>query len=176
MFSADDIDYSRMDVSAMLETRGVAAVDVLREKTCRHWLVERGYDIKVVDFGCPFEAILAELGAIFDWQSQFGYPIEEGSGNLNALADGFSFPISAQRGSVLVVQNPEALASSRPDWFNVFLEIASDHSLLHLACGSKFFLLLVLARESSLPGRTYGTRTIPVAYWNPNARRHGFLE
>ena len=176
MFSPEDINYTRLDVSALLQTRGVATVDVLRDKTCRRWLAERGYDVTLVDFGRSFELVLAELGSIFDWQGQFGYPMAEGNGNLDALADGFAFPMSRDRGRVLVVHNPEALASSHPSWFEGFLEIASDHSLLHLACGSRFFLLLVLARESSLPGRVYGTCTIPGAYWNPNARRHGFLE
>jgi len=129
-----------------------------------------------VDFGRPFDDVLAALGTIFDWRGQFGYPIAEAHGNLNALADGFSFPISIERGRVLVLQNPETLASSHPGWFDGFLEIASDHSLFHLACGSRFFLLLVLARESTLPGRTYGTCAIPAAYWNPNALKHGFLE
>jgi hypothetical protein len=124
----------------------------------------------------PFEGVLAELGSIFDWRGQFGYSMEEGKGNLDAVADGVSFPISRDRGRVLVVHNPETLASSHPAWFDGFLEIASSHSLLHLACGSRFFVLLVLARESSLPGRAYGTCTVPTADWNPNARRHGFLE
>jgi hypothetical protein len=176
MFSPEDIDYTRLDVSAILEMRGIAAVDALRERACQRWLVERGYDVTLVDFARPFDVVLAELGSVFDWQGQFGYPMEDGKGNLNALADGFSFPISLERGRVLVVQNPEKLASLHPSWFDGFLEIASNHSLFHLACGSRFFLLLVLARESSLPGRAYASSTIPRSYWNPNARRHGFLE
>jgi hypothetical protein len=176
MFRPDDIDYSRLDVSAMLETRGIAAIDVLREQPCRRWLGQRSYDLATVDFGRSFKEVLAELGAILDWRGQFGYPLGEGEGNLNALADGFSFPISAERGRVLMVHHPETLASSHASWFDGFLEIASDHSLFHLACGSRFFVLLVLARESTLPGRAYGTRTIPSTYWNPNARRHGFVE
>lgn len=176
MFSPDDIDYTRLDVSALLERRGIAAVDELRQKPCQRWLVEHGYEIVLVNFARSFEDVLVELGSIFDWQGQFGYPMEEGKGNLNALADGFSFPISAERGRVLVVQSPETLASSHPDWFDGFLEIASDHSLFHLACGSRFFVLLVLSRESSLPGHTYANCAIPNVYWNPNARRHGFIE
>src|SRR4051812_36154988 len=129
MFSPDDIDYTRLDVSAMLERRGIAAVDELRQKPCQRWLVEHGYEIALVNFAGPFEDVLVELGTIFDWEGQFGYPMAEGKGNLNALADGFSFPISAERGHVLVVQSPETLASSHPGWFDGFLEIASNHSL-----------------------------------------------
>ena len=126
--------------------------------------------------GRPFKEILAQLGSMFDWVEQFGYSFEEGAGKLDALADGFSFPFSEQRGHVLVVKNPDVLATSNARWFDVFLEIASEHSLLHLACGSRFFVLLVVSRESSLPGRAYGQSTIPIAYWNPNARKHGFVE
>jgi hypothetical protein len=176
MFVPEDIDYARLDVKALLGTRGIAAVDTLREKACQRWLVERGYDLTFVDFARSFEGVLAELGSMFDWLGQFGYPMEDGKGNLDALADGFSFPVSRERGRVLVVQHPETLASAQPRWFDGFLEIASNHSLFHLACGSRFFLLLVLARESSLSGRVYGTCGIPVTYWNPNARRHEFLE
>jgi hypothetical protein len=71
MFRPDDIDYSRLDVSAMLEMRGIAAIDVLREQPCRRWLVQRNYDLTSVDFGRSFKEVLAELGAIFDWRGQF---------------------------------------------------------------------------------------------------------
>jgi hypothetical protein len=53
MFATDDIDYSRFDVSAMLERRGITAVDELREKPCRRWLARHGYDVSSADFGQP---------------------------------------------------------------------------------------------------------------------------
>jgi hypothetical protein len=176
MFAPDDIDYSRLDVTAMLQMRGIAVVDDLRQAPCQRWLAQHGYDLSSVDFGRPFAEILAQLGSLFNWMEQFGYSFDNGEGNLNALADGFSFPFSQQRGRVLVVNSPNALATSHPGWFDAFLEIASDHSLLHLACGSRFFVLLVVPRESNLVGRVYCQSKIPIAYWNPNARRHGFVE
>lgn len=176
MFTPDDIDYTRLDVRAMLEMRGIATVDALRAAACQRWLAERGYDLTPVDFGRSFQEVLAELGSIFDWESQFGYSLGDGDGNLNALADGFSFGVSQERGRVLVVNDPDTMASQEPSWFNGFLEIASAHSLFHLACGSRFFVLLVLSPFSSLPGRSYGECKIPGAFWNSHARKHGFLE
>lgn len=67
-------------------------------------------------------------------------------------------------------------STTRASTFDGFLDLASDHSLFHLACGSRFFALLVLARESPLPGRTYGRCQVPSAYRRLNAMKRGFLE
>lgn len=176
MFRPDEIDYSRLDVGALLETRGIAGVNALQRKPCERWLLQHGYDVTTVDFGRSLPEVLAELGTILDWEQQFGYRLDEGPANLDALSDGFEFPISSERGRVLMVLQPETIAASDPQWFDGFLEISSAHSLFHLACGSRFFTLLVLARESPLPGRTYGTCKVPCAYWSLNARKHGFVE
>lgn len=114
MFAPDDIDYTRIDVSALLQSRGIAVIEELRQAPCKRWLARHDYDLAFVDFAPPFKVILAQLGAMFDWVDQFGYSFEEGEGNLDALADGFSFPISAQRGHVLIVSNPDALATAEP--------------------------------------------------------------
>jgi hypothetical protein len=176
MFAPDAIDYTRIDVSALLQGRGIAVIEELRQTPCKRWLARHDYELAFVDFGQPFNGVLGQLGALFDWVNQFGYAFEEGEGNLDALADGFSFPFSEQRGHVLVVSNPDILATSKPAWFDAFLEIASDHSLIHLACGSRFFVLLIVGRESTLPGRVYGQTKIPLSYWNPNAMKHGLVE
>jgi hypothetical protein len=63
MFSPEEIDYTRLDASAMLEMRDIATVDALREKACQRWPVERGYDLTPVDFARPFDGVLAELGS-----------------------------------------------------------------------------------------------------------------
>src|SRR5262245_23839221 len=62
MFTPNDIDYTRFDVGAMLETRGIATVDQLRATPCQHWLEQRGYVVSSVDFGLPFKEVLAQLG------------------------------------------------------------------------------------------------------------------
>ena len=54
-------------------------------------------------------------------------------------------------------------------------------SVVRRACYSArlprpFLTLLVVECESSLPGRAFGEMRIPGVHWNPNARRHGFVE
>jgi hypothetical protein len=176
MFDPDDINYSRLDVSALLESRGIAAVDAHRRNPCERWLSRHGYDLTTVDFGRPFPEVLAELGALLSWEQRSGYRLEDRGASSSALWDAFEFPVSAERGRVLIVLRPEALAVSEPKWFDGFLELTSDHSLVHLACGSRFFAPLVLARESPLPGRTYGRCQVPSAYQSLDAMEHGFLE
>src|SRR6186713_2938618 len=125
MFAPDAIDYSRLDVSAMLEMRGIAVIEDLRRTLCERWLARHDYDISSVDFGRPFNEVLAQLGTMFEWVEQFGYSFEEGEGNLDVLADGFSFSFSEQRRRVLIITNPDVLATSDPSWFDGFLDIAS---------------------------------------------------
>jgi hypothetical protein len=176
MFTPDEIDYSRLDVSVLLETHGIGAVDSLRLKPCERWLIEHGYVVTVVDFGQSFPDVLSELATLLEWERQFGYRVDERLANLNTFADGFEFPISGNGGHVLCVLRPEVLAASEPGWFDGFLDIASSHSLFHLACGSRFLTLLVIERDSKLPGRTFASHKVPGAYRSFNARKHGFLE
>ncbi len=98
------------------------------------------------------------------------------AGNLNAIADGFEFTGFPSNRVVLELVGADSLAATRREWFDAFLQIASSHSLLQLAGGRRFFTLIVAGRESSLPGTEFGRTLIPLKYWNPNARRHGFVE
>jgi len=175
LFDPEGIDHGRIDVSALVQHRGVAAIDSLRAPACERWLQRQGYRLVHLDCSLPFPELLLELGRLLRWEEQFGHRLEMGQANLEALADGFEFDVPAG-GMTFVLRHPDALAAAEPEWFDSLLAISADYSLLQLCRGRRFFVVLVVDRESTLPGRAYATSRIPMAYWNPNARRHGFLD
>jgi hypothetical protein len=114
LFDPEKIDHGRMDISAIVDHRGIAAVDSLRAPACERLLKRQGYLLVHLDCSLPFPDVLLELGRLLRWEEQFGYRLGMGRPNLDALADGFEFDVPTG-GMTFVLRYPEALAAAEPD-------------------------------------------------------------
>jgi hypothetical protein len=111
--------------------------------------------------------ILERFNSLFRWVEQFGYRLSDGSRNLNALRDGFDFDVPLSGGLVFELLQPDTLLAEGSGWLLGLLSIASEHSRYHLACGRRFFTLLVLPEGSTLVGQKFDELAVPCAYWKP---------
>jgi hypothetical protein len=104
------------------------------------------------------------LGKRLRWEEQFGYALVPEPRNLDALRDGF---ISDEWGSepfVLEVYEAERAWREDSRWFLGVLSIAMEHSLVQLALGHRFFVVLILERASRLIGREIERIWVPNIY------------
>lgn len=166
-FTDEQIDWSRIDVQAIIGHHGVAVIDLARRAACLDWLRRHDYRIEQIDCTVGISAVLVRLDAIFRWEEQFGYRLSDGSRNLNALRDGFDFNVPASGGLVFELFQPDAICREDSRWLLGLLAIASEHSRYHLACGRRFFTLLVLPEGSSMIGQKFDEIAVPCAYWSP---------
>lgn len=173
-FTDDQIDWSRIDVQAIVGHHGVAVIDLARHTACLDWLRRHGYRVERLDFTVGFRGVMERLDALFRWEEQFGYHLTDGSGNLNALRDGFDFEISPSEGLVFELFQPDVVWREDAQWVLGLLAIASEHSRYHLACGRRFFALLVLPDGSPMIGQKFDDIPVPCAYWNPCDEVHRF--
>jgi hypothetical protein len=88
------------------------------------------------------------LTTVLGWQEKFGYEPQDVV-NLNALNDGFDFPVSEKGGSVLELLYPEVIWEEDQRFVEGLLDIATQHTRYQMAFGRRFLTLLVL-RESTL--------------------------
>jgi hypothetical protein len=102
-----------------------------------------------------------QLGEHLRWVDQFGYLLEEGNGNLDALRDGFDFAVPQPGGLVLELLDPEVTWSADARWFEGLLAVASEHARYHLALGRRFFTMLVVDDESPLIGKAIDGVAVP---------------
>jgi hypothetical protein len=84
------------------------------------------------------------FGELFRWEEQFGYSLDSGVVNLDALRDGFDFEVPEQGGVVLELAQPDVMWREDPKWLLGLLSIIQEHSRFHLAFGCRFFALLYL--------------------------------
>src|SRR5688572_21878414 len=110
----------------------------------------------------PIET-LRQLGELFRWEEEFGYRLDTGKGNLDALADGFDFPALTGGRTALILNGVDTLGEERARILGL-LSIASDHSTYHLALGSRFITVLPLSNESPLPHATFSSQKVPHAW------------
>lgn len=155
-FAQNEIDWRYPDVSAILNH----AVSPAETRVLRDWLAARNYVLQTIDFGLGFAETQRHLGELFRWEAQFGYRLESGNGNLNALRDGFAFPAVSGRRIALVLERPDALLDDR-QWLLGFLSIAAEHSTYHLALGSRFLTILSVSSDSPLIGAGFDVRGVP---------------
>lgn len=173
-FTDEEIDWSRFDVQAIVGHQGLAVIDLARRAACVDWLRRHDYRIEQLDCTVGISAVLERLGLMFRWEQTFGYRLSAGSRNLDALRDGFEFDVPALGGLVFEVFQPDAVWREDSRWLLGLLAIASEHSRYHLACGRRFFTLLVLADDSRLIGQKCDEIAVPCAYWNPCDEVHRF--
>lgn len=119
---------------------------------------------------------LNRFDSLFRWEGQFGYRLSDGTRNLNALRDGFDFEVPASGGLVLDLWRPDVIWREDSGWLLGLLAIAADYSRYQLACGRRFFTLLVLPEDSPLIGQKFDDIGVPRTYWNSCAEIHKFAK
>lgn len=171
-----EIDLRNFDAWAIVEPcSGVAVIEPERRDACRAWLVQRGYTISSHDCRDGLEEMIPSLEGPLRWRAEFGYALKGGNRNLDALNDGFrNLDVPAEGGLVLEFVSAETAWREDPEWFLGLLRIASNHSRYHLALGNRFFVLLVVSKNSPLIGQTYGELELPVPFWSPSRQIHDF--
>ena len=167
-FTDAQIDWSRIDVQAIVGYHGLAVIDIARQAACLEWLRSHGYHLEQLDCTVGINAVIERLGQMFRWEEQFGYRLSSGSCNLNALRDGFEFNIPSSGGIVFELFRPDLIGNENASWLFGLLAIASEHSHHHLACGRRFFTLLVLPDRSPMIGQKFDDICVPCTYWNPS--------
>lgn len=175
-FTDDQIDWRRIDVRAIVGRHGTAAIDTARHAACQDWLRRNGYRIEQLDCTGGIAPVLARFDTLFRWPERFGYWLSEGSRSLDALCDGFDFDVPESGGLVFELFQPDAIWQEDSRWLLGLLAIAAEHSRRHLACGRRFFTLLVLPDDSPMIGQTFDHMSVPGAFWSPCAEIHRFAE
>src|ERR1017187_8020668 len=175
-FTDEQIDWSRIDVQAIVRHHGLAVIDLARRSACLDWLRRHDYRLDQLDCSVGIDALIEMLGQMLRWEEQFGYPLSSGSRNLNALRDGFDIDVPASGGVVLEFLQPDLILREDSRWLLGLLAIASEHSRYHLACGRRFFTLIVLPDKSPMIGQKFDEIAVPCAYWSPCDEVHRFTK
>jgi hypothetical protein len=171
------LDWRRIDVQAIVGHHGLAVMDIARRSACLEWLRQQGYRVEQLDCTVGIGAVIERLGLTFHWEEQFGYRLGGGSRNLDALRDGFGFDVPASGGVVFELFRPDLIWHEDARWLLGLLAIASEHSRAHLACGRRFFTLLVLPdRSSPLIGQKLDDVSVPCAHWEPCDEPHKLIK
>ena len=164
VFANDEVSWTRIDY-ATIAGDGLACVELRRHDECRAWLERRHYRIVTIDCALGLPALCKQLSDIFDWPAQFGY--EFAGHSLDALRDGFTFAIPDEGGVVLMLLRPDALWTAERSFMDGLFAIAAEHTRRQMAEGKRFFTILLLERDSQLPGATIEPRQIPALWWQP---------
>jgi hypothetical protein len=176
VFSEAEIDWRRIDVTAIITFAGVATVRVEALESCRDWLRSEQYHVVRLDLAAQISSVCAQLDSLFSWQEQFGYALSDHSErlpNLDALRDGFDVQISSGVGCVLELDGVDARWAQHPEWTAGLLAIVSEHSRFHLSLGRRFFALLPLPEGSSVVGAAFEQLAIPHFGWDQLGGRAG---
>ncbi len=160
-----DLDWQRIDVTAIVTDGGLATIDERRHEACRQWLLRQGYGIDTLDCRPGLAVAIPALGRLLGWEEQFGYALRPDSRNLDALRDGFEFSIPQGGGRVFEIIRPDRAWREDRRWLCGLLSIAQEHSRQQLALGRRFFTLLVVPEDSPLIGAAIEEVTVPGVYW-----------
>jgi hypothetical protein len=170
-----DLDWSRIDLTAIVTFGGLATIDERRHPACRDWLLRQGYQIDTFDCQPGLSVAIPELVRLLGWQQQFGYALGPDSRNLNALRDGFEFSIPEGSGCVFEIIRADIGCQEDRRWLCGVLSIAMEQSRLQLALGRRFFTLLVLPEKSSMIGTVIEESIVPAFYLHPCWDVHDFV-
>ena len=161
VFAENERSWRRIDY-ATIAGDGVAAVELSHAEACRGWLARHGYRRVLLDCSVDRAGVCAQLSALFDWPTQFGYVFEGHS--LDALRDGFHFEIGDETGVVLELERAELLWAREPTFTAGLLAIASEHTRVKLAEGGRFFTIATVALVeggSPMLGAAFDARRVP---------------
>lgn len=170
-----DLDWRRIDVTAIVTFGGLASIDERRHPACRDWLLHQGYDIDTFDCRPGLTVAVPELGRLLGWEQQFGYALGPDSRNLNALRDGFEFTIPEGGGRVFEILRPDLAWREDRRWLCGLLSIAREQCRQQLALSRRFFTLLVIPENTPLVGAVVEEVTVPGVYWDPCCELHEFV-
>jgi hypothetical protein len=164
-----DLEWGQLDVDGIVSASGIAVVRPSHRQRCARLFAYEEYGTFAIDCALGKQSVLEQLGRHLKWQEQFGYQLEDGEGNLDALRDGFEFAIPESGRFVLELLEPEMLWRENERWFDGLLAIASEHSRRQLALGRRFFTVLFAEESSPLIGRVVDNVSIPFP-WTPPKR------
>jgi len=171
MAAFNTLDWTRLDVWAIVSMDGIAVVEPKHQEACLAWLRTHGHAVSTIDFLQGIGPAVIAFGELFRWKEQFGYALGPESRILDALRDGFEFDVQPGRGVVLELMNAGVAYNENPSWFAGLLSIAREHSRVQLALGARFFTLLILSPCSALVGTAYEKVSVPSPF--RTAARHG---
>ncbi len=159
-----ELDWQRFDVHALISGRGLATLDEVDVARCTAWLQRNGYRIVTLDFSQGIGDAVVRLGELLEWRDQFGYDLTRESRGLDALRDGFDFGPKDDEGVVLMLRAFDRAWSEDVRWSSGLLEIAAEQSLWQLACGRRFFAIIVASDLASLAGQPLETPVVPFPF------------
>lgn len=166
MAAFNDLDWRRLDVWAIVAGSGLATLDEGQYPFCRDWLARNDYQVDTLDCSDGLGPAIVALGQRLEWESRFGYRLEAGSRNLDALSDGFEFEVPEDGGRVFQIIHADTAWHEDSRWFLGLLAIAQERSHWHLALGRRFFTLLVLPQYSPLIGTVIDQIMVPAPFTN----------
>ncbi len=175
MAAFTELDWMRMDVHAIVGSSGLAVIEEARHSACRAWIERHDYRIATLDCRGGLGIAIPELGRMLEWEANFGYVLEPGNCNLNALNDGFEFDAS-ETGCVLEILGADIAWQEDVHWMLGLLSISTFHSRVHLAQGERFFVLLVLPVGSTLINVVVDEIRVPVIQRCLSPREYHFLD
>jgi hypothetical protein len=164
-----DLEWGRLDVGGIVSASGLAVVRPSDRQRCARLFAYEEYGTFAIDCALGKRSVLEQIGQRLKWQEEFGYQLEDGGGNLDALRDGFEFGVPESGRFVLELLEPEVLWRESERWFDGLLAIASEHSRRQLALGRRFFTVLFADESSPLIGRAVDNVSIPYP-WTPPKR------
>jgi hypothetical protein len=168
------LEWTRLDVDALVNGRGIAVIDSARVDQCRSWLLRQGYAVEKWCFDGGIAPAVTHLGRRLRWEIQFGYTLDPQSRNLDALRDGFLSDEWNSDALVLEVHHAEVAWREDPNWLLGVLAMAQEQSLSQLALGRRFFVLLILEQASPLIGQTVESFKVPGVFWRSGPKGCGF--
>ena len=174
MAAFTDLDWRRIDVTAIVTFGGFATIDEPRHVACRRWLHREGYLIDTFDCRRGLSLAVPELGRLLGWERQFGYALGAENRNLDALRDGFEFDVPNEGGRVFEIIRPDLAWQEDPRWLCGLLSIAGEQTRRQLALGRRFMSLLVVPEASPFIGAVLEQTRVPGFHWSPCKEVHEF--
>jgi hypothetical protein len=165
MASFQELDWRRLDTFALVSGRGLASIEPSSWHQATDWLRSQNYESVHLNFSTGISPVVAKLGLMLNWETEFGYQLDGSSRNLAALHDGFDFQPPEVGGLVLKLTGVEVALSEDSQWSTGFLAIIIEHSIRQLALGRRFFGLVALGTaESSLIGLNVEQLSVPYPF------------
>jgi hypothetical protein len=162
-----EVDWRRIDFSAIVTFGGIITISEQRHQEVREWLLRQSYVISTFDCQPGLAAAIPELGSLLSWEAQFGYKLGPEGRNLDALRDGFKFPIPEGGGHVFEVVRPDLAWAEDQHWLCGLLAIACEYTRLTLVLGRRFFTILIVPAQSPFIGTVVENVAVPGLYSHP---------
>ncbi|MDN3576431.1 hypothetical protein QWZ03_06600 [Chitinimonas viridis] len=165
MATFTQLDWTRPDVHAIVNSHGLLVIDATSAPDHRSWLSNHRYETLDLDFKQGISPVVEHLGHVLHWQNQFGYALQPDSRNLDALWDGFEFEVPVEGGLVCWLADFETAWVEDKRWAQGFMVIITDYCLQQLALGRRFYAILTVSgAESPILGQRVADIAVPHPY------------